>query len=124
MLLNVLLVALGGAAGSALRYLLDHAAKAAFGQAFPYGTLLVNVLGCFAIGILAATWAGSSTQTLRLLIITGFLGGFTTFSAFGLETHRLLTTGHTTLALLNIAVNVIVGLSAVGAGMRVARAFA
>lgn len=124
-LLPILLVSLGGAAGSALRYLAGLAIAKFFGDKFPFGTLAVNVLGCAAIGFLAVLWSGTTpTHTnLRLLCLTGFLGGFTTFSAFGLETHRLLTRGETTLALANIALNVIVGLAAVGVGMRVGRAF-
>lgn len=124
-MLNILLVALGGAIGSVLRYLTSGAMERAFGDKFPFGTLAVNVIGCAAIGFLIPFWSGthSAPHPMRLLVVTGILGGFTTFSAFGLETHRLFTRGETTLALLNIAVSVIVGLAAVGVGAKIGRAF-
>jgi CrcB protein len=80
---NLLYVALGGAAGSVARYLVSIAALALFGAGFPWGTLAVNVFGSAAIGIAAG--AGLEGPA-RLLLVTGFLGGFTTFSAFSLET--------------------------------------
>jgi len=87
-----LLAALGGAAGSVARYLMVSAAAGIFGPGFPWGTFGVNVLGSFAIGALMAAialhWGGSST--LRVLLVTGFLGGFTTFSAFSYELMQLL----------------------------------
>jgi CrcB protein len=81
-LTSLLLVALGGAAGSVLRHLTSAAAVVLLGTAFPWGTLAVNALGSAAIGALAG--AGFEGQA-RLLLVTGFLGGFTTFSAFSLE---------------------------------------
>lgn len=125
MLLQVLLVALGGAIGSAGRYLTGEVVKSAFGTSYPLGTLVVNVVGCAAIGFLIPFWAGSHSAHLnvRLLLVTGTLGGFTTFSAFGLETHKLFMGGQTYWALANIALNVIVGLAAVGVGARVGRVF-
>jgi CrcB protein len=78
----LLLVGLGGAAGSVLRYLVSIGALALFGPGFPWGTLAVNALGSAAIGALAG--AGFDGPA-RLLLVTGFLGGFTTFSAFSLE---------------------------------------
>ncbi len=126
----LLLVALGGAIGSAGRYLVGEGVKRGFGETFPFATLVVNVLGCFAIGVLMTWWGapgagggGSGTNAnLRFFFITGLLGGFTTFSAFGMETHRLFTSGRTELALLNIALSVIIGLAAVGIGVRCGRA--
>lgn len=126
----LLLVALGGAIGSAGRYLVGEGVKRGFGDTFPFATLVVNVLGCFAIGVLMAWWGGSSGGSgasagganLRFFFITGLLGGFTTFSAFGMETHRLFTSGRTELALLNIALSVIIGLAAVGVGVKCGRA--
>ncbi|MBY0339190.1 MAG: CrcB family protein [Acetobacteraceae bacterium] len=82
-MIPVLLVAAGGAAGSVARYLVALASLAWLGAAHPWGTLAVNVLGSAAIGAAAA--AGLEGQG-RLLLVTGFLGGFTTFSAFSLET--------------------------------------
>jgi CrcB protein len=125
MLIRILLVALGGALGSTGRYLTGEAIKATFGTSFPLGTLVVNIAGCAAIGFLIPYWTGSHAAHLnaRLLLVTGILGGFTTFSAFGLETHTLFMKGQTTWALANIALNVIVGLAAVGVGARLGRAF-
>lgn len=84
----VLLVALGGAVGSVARYGMGLAAVRLFGAAFPWGTLIVNVLGSLAIGVLAARTA--EADSARLLLGVGLLGGFTTFSAFSLETVRLM----------------------------------
>lgn len=82
----VLLVGLGGAAGSVLRYLVSVAANALLGSAFPWGTLAVNALGSAAIGALAPL---ALQHHERLLLVTGLLGGFTTYSAFSLETAQL-----------------------------------
>lgn len=86
---QLLLVALGGAIGSAARFGVGLAAARWFGLAFPWGTLAVNVLGGLAMGMLAAR-VGPEQETLRLLLGVGLLGGFTTFSAFSLETVRLM----------------------------------
>lgn len=94
-MLQILLVALGGAVGSVCRYLVGVGALRLMGPAFPWGTLAVNVAGSFAIGILAELIVarfGASTE-LRLLLITGFLGGFTTFSAFALDAVTLFERG-------------------------------
>ena len=85
----VLLVALGGAVGSVARYGVGVAAARWFGLAFPWGTLAVNIIGGLAMGVLAARLAPDN-ENLRLFIGTGLLGGFTTFSAFSLETVRLM----------------------------------
>ncbi len=82
----LLLVGLGGAAGSILRYLVSVAATAVLGGGFPWGTLAVNAAGSAAIGFLASFGLQDSA---RLLLVTGLLGGFTTFSAFSLETAQL-----------------------------------
>lgn len=118
---QVLLVALGGALGSVLRYLCGLGInRVALLAAFPWSTLAVNALGCFIIGF--AGGLGSSTQMLteggRLFLFTGILGGFTTFSAFGLETFYLLRNGQPILAAANIALQVGVGLAAVFVGYR------
>lgn len=82
----VLLVAAGGAAGSVLRFLVSTAGLALLGDAFPWGTLAVNVVGSAAIGALSSV---GLPEALRLLLVTGLLGGFTTFSAFSLEAAQL-----------------------------------
>jgi CrcB protein len=82
-----LLVFLGGGLGAALRHLVNRLALAALGPGFPVGTLFVNVVGGFVMGLLAAFFLarGGGDQALRLFLVTGLLGGFTTFSAFSLE---------------------------------------
>lgn len=87
-----LCIGLAGALGTWCRYLVGLGASRAFGAAFPHGTLLVNLLGCFAMGAVAHVAASLPTLsvTLRLALTTGFLGGFTTYSAFNQETTTLL----------------------------------
>lgn len=123
-MLNILLVALGGAAGSVCRYLTGLAALRLIGPGFPWGTLTVNIVGSFAIGCLAeATIRGvSAPLDLRLLLITGFLGGFTTFSAFSLDVWVLYEKGAVTEAMLYVAASVVVSLLATGAGLLTVRA--
>jgi CrcB protein len=86
---QVLMVAIGGAIGSVARYGVGVAAARWLGLAFPWGTLAVNVIGGLAMGAMAAR-IGPDNENMRLLIGTGLLGGFTTFSAFSLETVRLM----------------------------------
>ncbi|PWS35064.1 chromosome condensation protein CrcB [Falsiroseomonas bella] len=105
---SLALVALGGAAGAVARFLVSVAALGLLGSGFPWGTLAVNVLGSAAIGIAAG--AGLEGPA-RLLLVTGFLGGFTTFSAFSLET-GLLFERHPALAALYVAASVALGLAA------------
>ncbi|MCG8351081.1 MAG: fluoride efflux transporter CrcB [Chloroflexales bacterium] len=94
-MINMLAIALGAAVGANLRYGLSVWAAQRFGTAFPYGTLIVNVLGSFVIGLilgLAVTRLTLSTPW-RLLLVTGLLGGFTTFSSFSYETYDLIERG-------------------------------
>jgi len=104
----LLLVALGGAMGSVLRYAISVAALAALGAGFPWGTLVVNILGSAAIGVAAGLGVQGEA---RLLLVTGFLGGFTTFSAFSLETGTLFERAPI-LAALYVAASVGLGLVA------------
>jgi len=108
-----LLIGAGGFAGSVLRYWLSGLAQeAARDSIFPWGTLAVNLLGCLAIGAfseLAETRGAFSAET-RLLLVTGLLGGFTTFSAFGNETLLLLRDAERGLAAANVVANVALGL--------------
>jgi CrcB protein len=115
--LNILLVALGGALGSILRYLVNAYAQS-IANGFPLGTLLVNVVGCFVIGFLShlAEERGMFEDPTRALMFVGILGGFTTFSSFGNETLRLFRNDQLFLALTNIGANLILGLLAVWAG--------
>lgn len=120
---QALLVAGGGAIGSVLRYYVGVWALRLFGPVFPWGTLAVNVAGCFVIGLLAELITrkfGASTE-LRLLLITGFLGGFTTFSAFSLDAISLFESGRAGLSVIYIAASVGLSLAAVFAGLIVIR---
>lgn len=122
-LLNITLVALGGALGSASRYLLGTWTQSASRSIdFPYGTLTVNLVGCFVIGLFSqlAEARGVFTPETRALVFFGILGGFTTFSSFGNDTINLLRDGETFNALLNIGANVILGLALVWLGRSVA----
>ena len=115
----ILMVGLGGAAGSMLRYWLGGLVQHRFdATGFPAGTLAVNLVGCLAIGKLGATGEARPAlpPDLRLLLGAGVLGGFTTFSAFGTETLALLRHGQAALALGNVTANVILGLGAAALG--------
>ena len=121
--MNILLVALGGAFGSVSRYLLGTWVQSASKSIdFPYGTLTVNLIGCFVIGFLSqlAETRGVFTSESRALVFVGVLGGFTTFSSFGNDTINLLRDGETFNALANIGANVILGLLLVWLGRTVA----
>lgn len=117
---QILLVALGGALGSVCRYLVGLGALRLMGPAFPWGTLTVNVAGSFAIGVLAELIVarfGASVE-LRLLLITGFLGGFTTFSAFALDAVTLFERGASVAAtsylLLSIVASIVAAIAGIG----------
>ena len=105
---HLLLVAAGGAAGSVARHLVSMLALAQLGVGFPWGTLAVNVLGSAAIGIAAGLGLQGEA---RLLVVTGFLGGFTTFSAFSLETGVLMERSPA-LAIGYVAASLLLGLGA------------
>lgn len=116
-------VGLGGFAGAVLRYLVSGWVQQSSGSAsFPWGTLAVNVIGCFAIGVLAylADTRGILHPQARLFLIVGVLGGFTTFSAFGNETMNLIRDGENLLAAANTAGSILLCLAAVWAGRAVA----
>ena len=118
-MVNILLVGLGGALGSIARYLTSGWVQTASRSInFPYGTLTVNLLGCFIIGALAqlAETQGIFTSESRAFVFVGILGGFTTFSSFGNETMNLARAGDSLQALVNIGANVIIGLLAVWLG--------
>jgi len=120
---NILVVALGGALGSTSRYLLGAWTQTASKSIdFPYGTLTVNLIGCFVIGVLSqlAEGRGAFTPESRALMFIGILGGFTSFSSFGNDTVNLLRDGKTFNALANVGANVIVGLLMVWLGRAMA----
>jgi len=116
---KTLLVGCGGFLGSIARYLVGGAVhRLASGPVFPYGTLVVNVTGCLAIGVLGAMAEarGILSPEARVFLLIGILGGFTTFSSFGYETIQLLRDGEALPALANVLLQVILGLGAVWAG--------
>jgi CrcB protein len=119
----ILSIALGGALGAVLRYGLVTGAMAFIGKTFPYGTLLVNVIGSFAIGVLYFWFQSRAAhhEMLRATLIIGVLGGFTTFSAFSIETLNLALGGQPLRAGLNVVLNVVLCLVAAYAGMKLFR---
>ncbi len=118
---RLILVAFGGALGCAGRFALSGLLQRNLQGGFPYGTLAVNVLGCLAAGFLLGMMEtrGWSEDT-RAFLVPGVLGGFTTFSAFGLETMALWQSGAAGLAALNAAGNLVLGLGGVWAGRKLA----
>ena len=126
---QLLAVGIGGFFGAIARYALSGYLQRRFPGFTPAGTLAVNVIGCFAIGLLMALvvakqagnlqtgiLAALATERARALLVTGFLGGLTTFSAFGYETLELMRGNALPLAMINIAANVCLGLAAVWLG--------
>lgn len=116
-------ICLGGAAGTGARYLLSGWALAALGASFPWGTLAVNVLGSFLLGLLMQVGLATSliTPTLRLTLATGVMGGFTTYSTFNYETIRYMQEGSWLLALGNVAATVLACLAAGFTGLAAGR---
>jgi len=118
-----LIVAAGGAVGAFGRYYVGVAAAALLGMGFPWGTLAVNVLGCFAAGVLvegmALAWHG--TPELRGFLIVGILGGFTTFSAFSIETMLMIERGAWGQAGLYALGSAVLTVAAIAAGLHLTR---
>lgn len=113
------LVAFGGAIGASLRFIVGRFCEVMWQSTkFPVATLFVNLVGCVLIGAMAgATLRDCTSPLLRVFIVTGILGGFTTFSAFGLETITLLKGGHVATSLLYIFVSVVGGCAGVLLGL-------
>jgi fluoride exporter len=123
-MLNILAITIGAAIGANARYGLSIWAAQRWGSAFPYGTLLINVLGSFLIGLILvlATTRLPISEPLRLLLVTGLLGGFTTFSSFSFEVYMLITSGSWGAAGLYLVGSVGLGLVGVILGAGLARA--
>ncbi|WP_026481669.1 fluoride efflux transporter CrcB [Ahrensia sp. 13_GOM-1096m] len=121
---SFLLIGIGGALGAMLRHGVNVSAMRVLGAGFPYGTIIVNIAGSFLMGLLIAWLArrmGGSSNELRLFLATGFLGGFTTFSAFSLDAVVLYERGDIAQAGLYIAISVIVSVGALFAGLLLMR---
>lgn len=112
---NILLVGLGGAAGSILRYLCQRSLN----LNFPYGTLLVNISGCLLIGILWGLFTRHIDEQRRLLLVTGFCGGFTTFSTFTYEGVQMLTENRWVIFALYTTLSIVLGLLATYLGYKI-----
>ncbi|HEX5014754.1 MAG TPA: fluoride efflux transporter CrcB [Candidatus Limnocylindrales bacterium] len=119
-----MLIALGGAAGAVARHLVDSTVSQRAAGAFPWGTFVVNVSGSFVLGMLfaLATERGVLPASIRAPVMIGFIGAYTTFSTFMLESWRLLEDGASGLALVNIVGSCVLGVVAVFLGLSVGRA--
>ncbi|MDY2638018.1 MAG: fluoride efflux transporter CrcB [Phascolarctobacterium sp.] len=122
--MNLVIIALGGALGAVSRFLMGNAVSKAVGSALPYGTFVINLVGCFAMGLLMTIIVDREllSAAWRLFLCVGFLGGFTTFSSFGYEALMLLTEGRLLAALTYVSGSVVLGLAAAAAGVLCARA--
>ncbi|MFT6872782.1 MAG: CrcB protein [Roseivirga sp.] len=123
MLKNLLIVAIGGGVGSALRYLLQETLHKQIDNFEPYGTFVVNILGCLLLGLLAgyAEQEKLINSSLNLLLISGFCGGFTTFSTFALQGNTLFISSKPVQAILYIGLSVVVGLLAAYFGYKLTK---
>ena len=116
MIRNILLVALCGASGSVCRYLISKM----IASSFPWGTFAVNIVGSLLIGLLIGLGGkGNLSPEMKLLLVTGFCGGFTTFSTFANESFTMLKAGDALLAALYIGISIIIGIMAVWLGLNI-----
>jgi CrcB protein len=122
---NLLLIFLGAGLGGMLRYAIAGWVQALTGESFPSGTLIVNVVGCLAVGFLGAAFAGPVLikEEYRIAILVGLLGGFTTFSTFGRETFVLAADRELLWAGMNLVLSNGLGLAAVWLGTRLAERY-
>ncbi|HEY6806503.1 MAG TPA: fluoride efflux transporter CrcB [Pyrinomonadaceae bacterium] len=120
---RLILIGLAGLIGTLARFGVSEIASKRIGESFPWGTLIVNIVGCFLAGFLfyVVQERALVSETTRLAIMVGFLGGFTTFSSFGLQTFTLLKSGQVGLGLLNVAVSNVVGIIVVWVGYSVSK---
>ena len=122
---KTILIAFAGLVGTLIRYWLSGFVARQYGETFPWGTLVVNLIGCFLAGAIyyLSDERFLISPTLRTIILIGLLGGLTTFSSYGLQTFTLLRDGEIGLATLNIAVSNVLGLFMVWAGYVVSKAW-
>lgn len=123
MILTVLQVALGGAIGALLRYLTNVGVMRLVGPGFPWGTVVCNVVGSFAMGVLVVALANTSGNRYAPFLMTGLLGGFTTFSAFSLDAVTLFERGAVMPAASYVLTSVVVSIIALTLGLLFARGF-
>lgn len=121
MFTSLLYVALGGASGACLRYLTGLGVTRVMGHGFPLGVIAVNILGSFLMGVFVVVAAQRSLTHLSPLVMTGFLGGFTTFSAFSLEAVTLFERGQTAAAATYVLISVVGSILALFLGLWIAR---
>lgn len=121
---KIILIGLAGLIGTLCRYWLSGLVARQYGENFPWGTLVVNVLGCFLAGSLFCLMEERFlvSPTLRSVVLIGLLGGFTTFSSFGLQTFTLLREGELALAALNVTLSNLLGLLMLWAGYSLVKA--
>ena len=120
---NIIVIGLAGLAGTLARYWLSSVIDSRTGASFPFGTLVVNLIGCFIIGFLFYAFADEFVihPAIRSAVFVGLLGGFTTFSSFGIQTFTLLENGQVLWAALNILLSNIGGLMLVWLGYILSR---
>lgn len=123
MLKAILIVGLGGGIGSILRYLASVVSEKYFHSTFPWATFAVNIVGCLLVGMLWGYFAKQQfdDSAVKLLFITGFCGGFTTFSAFALENVKMVQSGNTAGMLVYVLSSILIGLLAVWTGLAITK---
>lgn len=121
--MQIITVALGGAMGAVSRFLVGNIVGKALGSAWPYGTFIINIVGCFCMGVLMTVIVERQLlpAAWRLFLCVGFLGGFTTFSSFGYETISLINNGKLLEAIAYVSGSVLLGLLATAIGVYVGR---
>ncbi len=121
--MNYLLVFFGGGLGASLRHAVNMACAKGFGTAFPYGTFIINITGSTVMGLIAGYLAfkGEATQHWRLFLMTGVLGGYTTFSAFSLDSALLYERGELALAAFYVVASVALSIAGLFAGLALMR---
>ncbi|HWR23980.1 MAG TPA: fluoride efflux transporter CrcB [Feifaniaceae bacterium] len=120
-MLKALYAGLGGFIGCVLRYLVNLLAPKLLGAQFPYATLIVNTLGAFLIGLVMTLGENRISPEARIFLVTGILGGFTTFSAFSYETVSLFSAGNYGAGFLNVGLNVAFSLGGAALGIAAAK---
>ena len=122
-LFGFVLVFIGGGCGASLRHAVNMTCARAFGTAFPYGTFIINITGSIVMGLIAGYLAfrGEASQHWRLFLMTGILGGYTTFSAYSLDAVLLYERGETGLALLYVLGSVVLSIAGLVAGLALVR---